>query len=384
MTTPRILHVVGSSKFGGGSLIILELARAAAQAGFDVAVLATDSDYVNRLHDQGIKTVEVDCVKRPINPVVDALDYRKLRSVIADGRYSIVHTHTSKGGVLGRAAAWRERVPAVVHTVHGFAVHEASRPAAIKAVSLIERWAAARSHRIVTVSEFHRQWAIDLGIAPPEKLLAIPNGIDRGRVGTSRSRNEMRGELGLSDSDFVLLSAGRLAEQKGLDDLIEATAILRSQLGIDAHLLLAGNGPLRPALEEDISARFLENHVSLLGFRDDLGDLLNAADVVAAPSLREGLSISVLEAMAARKPIVASNIASNLELSENGRVAVMVPTEDPATLATSIERLALNPEEASQMGERAQERFEGFYTVDRMTSQYLALYEELLSANSDR
>ncbi|MDJ0924666.1 MAG: glycosyltransferase family 4 protein [Acidimicrobiia bacterium] len=380
MVLPKLLHVVGDSKYGGGSLIVLELAKAAVANGFDVSVLATDAEFVRRLEQAGIRAVESDCVRREIRPLWDLRGLRRLRRLIEDGGYSIVQTHTSKGGVIGRLAAWKADVPVVIHTVHGFAVHDRSSSNAIRATAAIEKWAGRKCHRIVTVSESHCRWAIELGIAPPDKLVAIPNGIDASRVIPSRPRSEVRAEFGVGADEVILLSTGRLAKQKGLEDLLRAVPLLRNQHSVPAHVILAGDGPSRADLESLVSSQGLGRHVSFLGFRTDLGDLLAAADLFVAPSIYEGLSISLLEAMAAAKPIVTTDIPSNLEVTDHGRVARLVSPADPIDLAVAIAELATDHATAQQMGAAARSRLEAHYTRDVMTSAYIELYRALLAA----
>ena len=374
----RILHIVGDSKYGGGSVIIIRLALAAMEAGFEVDVLATDPVFQNALKASGIGVVSLDCIWRDIRPFRDVLGLLRLRRYLVAHHYDIVHTHTSKAGFVGRAAAWRAKAPAIVHTVHGFAFHEESSWAALRAYAFLERRAAHWCHRLVTVSLFHRQWALDLGIGDPERVVAISNGISAARLAQSRSSEAVRKELGIAPGAVVVMVPGRLAPQKGLEYLVEAFALLIRRGQRDVVLVIVGDGVLREPLQQQSRALGIDARVVFAGYREDIGDVVSASDYIVLPSLREGLSIALLEAMAAGKPIVTTSIGSNLEATDNGRVARIVPPKDAVALADSMEYLLQHPDVAGELGRAAQERFEACYTEKRMLDAYLSLYHDLL------
>ena len=378
---PKLLHIAGSSLFGGDSVLILEMGRAAQQAGFDVDVLATHSVFQDFIKAEGLGLVDLDVIRREIRPLWDLRGLLQLTRFLRKSSYSVVHTHTSKPGVIGRLAATRAGVPVIVHTVHGFGFHEETGKLARKAYSVIERAAAKWCDRIVTVSEFHRDVALGLGIADPEKILAIPNGVHPARAQSRLSRGEIRSQLGVDD-DFVILSTGRLAEQKGLEYLIRALPLL-SGTARSLQVLLAGDGPLRSELEALAASLGVEDRVQFLGFRDDIGDLLSAADLVALPSLWEGMSISLLEAMAAGKAVVTTTIGSNREVTRDGHAAMLVPPKDPASLAHAIDALMADDVRRRELGTRAGRTQIEHYGMDRMLDAYLDEYARLMNRSGD-
>ncbi len=382
MTPPaapaRICHVVGDSRFGGGSKIIMKLAEAGLAAGHDVEVVATDPEFVSRLSERGLRHVPLDCIWRPIRPLHDLVGLVRLHRHFRSARYDLVHTHTSKAGFVGRLAARLAGVPAVVHTVHGFSFHEGTGAAKLRVFAALERAAARWCHRLVTVSGFHRDWALELGIGDEETLLAIPNGITEPAGLDPESRAAVRREFDVADGDTLLLSMGRLAEGKGLEHLIRAMSSLRRTGDAGLRLLLPGVGPASGALKTLVEELRLEDMVTLPGFRPDVGALLAASDMVVLPSFREGLSIALLEAMAAGKPIIASRIGSNREATGDGEAASMVPCGDPEALAESIRALRSQPDLARSLGETARARWEARYTEDRMVADYMDLYRSLL------
>jgi glycosyltransferase involved in cell wall biosynthesis len=379
---PKLLHIRGTSAFGGDAVLIVELGRAAQEQGFDVDVLATDPHFRDLIRRKGLGLVDLDVIRREIRPFWDLRGLVRLTAFLARSPYSIVHTHTSKPGVVGRLAATLTGVPAIIHTAHLFPFHEETGRIATAAYVGAERLAARWCDRIVTVSEFHRDWALRVGIGRPEQVIAIPNGAPSERARSTRSRAEVRAELGIGDG-FMMLSTGRLAEQKGLEYLIRAAALLRGDMP-SAKIVLAGDGPLRLELARLISDLGLEDTVALLGFRSDVADLLAASDLVVLPSLWEGLSISLLEAMAAGKPVVTTMVGSNREVTNDGETAVLVPPKDPLSLAAAIRSLATDGARLAELGRKGQEAQRERYTLPRMLDAYLNEYDRLLREKSPR
>lgn len=374
--TRRVLHVVGDSGYGGGARVILTLAAAARAAGAEVDVLTTDPAFAAATAERGLGVVDLDVIRRPVRPWWDLAGARRLARHLADDRYDLVHTHTSKAGISGRWAAHRAGVPAIVHTVHGFSFHEATRPAVIRLVAVIERRAARWCDANVTVSEFHRDWAVALGIDRPPHLLAIPNGVDDDRVASTVDPATTRAALGLGPGDVSLVSPGRVVAGKGLEELLDATAALRAA-GRPVRTVIVGEGDLRPALEGRAAAPDLAGAVTFTGFREDVADLVAAADVVVLPSHREGMSIAVLEGMAAGRPLVVSSISSNREVVADGACAALVAPGDVAGLVAAVGSVLDDPGAAQAMATRARERFEVEYTATAMAGRYLDLYSRL-------
>jgi glycosyltransferase involved in cell wall biosynthesis len=168
-----------------------------------------------------------------------------------------------------------------------------------------------------------------------------------------------------------------LAADKGLEYLIDAAAILQNTER-RFQVVIAGDGPVRGLLESRARNLGIANRVTFLGFREDVDDLLAACDLVVLPSLREGLSIALLEAMAAGKPIIATSIGSHLELASQANIARLVPPANAQSICAAILRLARDPALMAQLGTSARALFESYYTEDRMLSGYRQLYFDLL------
>ena len=379
-TPMRLLHVVGGSRFGGVASIILGLGKVARAEGWQVDVLTTDPVFQQAVRQHGLGLVNLDVIRREIRPLWDLGGLLRLCKFLRREPYHIVHTHTSKGGFVGRLAARLAGVPIIVHTVHGFAFHEGS-PVSIRLFySALERIASRWCDRIVSVSEFHYEWAIQLGICSPHKIVAIPNGI--AEVGRNQEVElaELRRQLGARTGDLVILSMARLAADKGVEYLIEAAAML-PRTGRLTRIVIAGDGPSRERLERLANRLGVTDRVIFVGFRKDIGDLLAACDLVIVPSLREGLSISLLEAMAAGKPIIATSIGSQREVASHGEMAWLVRPADPLSLSEGILRVGGDQVLMARLGTNARVVYENYYTENRMLQAYMQLYLDLLGTN---
>jgi glycosyltransferase involved in cell wall biosynthesis len=377
----RVLHIVGESRYGGAAKIILGLGHVAQSEGWQVDILTTDPVFQHAVTQHGLGLVNLDVIRREIRPLWDLGGLVRLYRFLRREAYDIVHTHTSKGGFVGRLAATLAGVPLIVHTVHGFAFHEASPARTQRFYSTLERIASRWCDRIVTVSEFHRKWAIELGMCSPGRITAIPNGLAEPGRNKDLIASELRRQLGARRDDLLVLSISRLAAEKGLEYLIEAAKTL-PPMGRRVQIVIAGDGPAQEQLERLAGNLGVTDRVRFIGFREDVADLLAACDLVVLPSLREGLSISLLEAMAAGKPIIATNIGSQREVASHAEMARFVPPADATSLTEAIVQLADDQALMARLGNNARAVYENFYTEDRMLQSYRRLYLDLLAAKS--
>lgn len=374
----RMIHVIGASEYGGGSVMITQWARAAVEAGWVVDILTSNPKTQAAARDAGAGVVNLDVARRAIRPLRDLADLIRLYRFFRANRYDLVQCHTSKGALLGRAAARAAKVPAIIATAHGFAFNEHSSRLTIGAITLVERVAARWCDRITFVSEFHGRWAADLGIGRPSQHVVIPNGIPDVTERIQHERAAARAGLGVTEDEFLVVANARLAPQKGLDVLIDALPKVVANASRPLRVVIAGDGPQRTALESMVRERSLGQTVSLVGFRSDIPDLLQAADAIVLPSRWEGLSISLLEAMASARPIVTTRIGSNVEVTMDGRDALLVDRDDAESLAGALSRIITEPTLASELAAGARAAYEQRYTDTAMNRSYVELYNELV------
>jgi glycosyltransferase involved in cell wall biosynthesis len=287
--------------------------------------------------------------------------------------YDIVHTHTAKAGVLGRLAARARKVPAVVHTIHGFPVHPGMSRTTRRALLAIERLAARCADRVIAVCEANAGEALALGIAKPEQLAVIVSGVPTPAV-VAGDRARGRAELGLPEHAPVVGTITRLMEQKApLDFVATARRIVAADPA--AHVLVVGDGPLRAEVDR---AAAHEPRIHLLGFRDDVPDLLAAIDVVAFSSLWEGLGRALTEAVLAGRPVVATAVNGVPDLVVDGVNGYLVPPGRPDLLAERTLAVLGLPDRGASLGAAGAARIRGRFDVTEMVAGIDALYREAL------
>jgi len=370
----NIAQVVGASPYGGGTVCILQWSQRLIERGHRVTIQANDPRTRQAAQAIGAQVVRIPGMTRPIRPQLDAAAVMALAWWLRRERVDVVHTHTSKAGFLGRLAARIAAVPVVVHTVHGFAFHEFTPPARLRVYAALERLAARWCDRIITVSQAHADWAAQLRIGRPGQVVAVPNGIAPGPPPDAARRAAVRRDLGIAEDALALISVGRFDPEKNHLDLLPALESLPR-----AVLLLAGEGPLRDELEAAVARRRLKGRVRFLGFRRDVPALLEAADAFVFASVREGMPIVLLEAMAAGLPIVANRIMGNREVVADGETGYLVPPRRPDLFAEALCRLFADRERARAMGLAGRLRLERQFTLARTLARLEDVYDDLLS-----
>lgn len=329
--------------------------------------------------EQGVEPHLVRSLRREVNPVLDPVAMAALAGIFRRGRYDLVHTHSSKAGVLGRLAARLAGIPAVVHTVHGWGFNDRQRPLVQRSYAALERWCAGFTDALVTVTPRDAQVGLALGIGRPALYSTIRSGIDVAHFGTpARSREAVRAELGLAAHHRVAVSVIRLVPQKAPLDVIEAAGRLLREVP-DARVLIVGDGPLRATVEQRCRALEIDDRVVLTGLRSDVPDLLAASDVLVLASLWEGLPRVIPQAMAAGLPVVATAVAGNAEAVVDGVTGLLVPPRDPAALGVATAALLADSDGAKAMGAAGRARVDEF-SVHRMVDDIEALYARLLAA----
>jgi len=378
---PRILHIA-PGEYGGGDSVVFSLVDMAREHGLQADVLVDNEEMRQICTERGIGIFCFEGIVRPIRPVRDLSAAIRLKRIIR-GRYEVLHTHGSKGGAVGRLAARWARIPAVIHTVHGFAFHEHSSRLKTSVIAAAERIMARWCDKLIVVNTFDRQRALELGIGSKEKLVTVYNGVPESRLDSGRgiNRRELLDELKIPNNSFLCVFVGRLAPQKGLNHLIEAMAMVRDRMSSPAvHLALIGEGELRAEINEQVQKLNLSDRVHLLGFQSACLRWTGGCDLFVLSSLWEGHSITLLEAMGLGRPIVATDIKGNRETITSGEDGLLVPAADPAALAEAVMELAANNQRASEFGQRARKTFEERFTEQVMKDESWQVYQALLAA----
>ncbi len=344
--------------------------------------LGPEGSLLQRAEGSGVGLRLVAPLRRAVNPWRDAHAYRQLRAVLCDFRPDVVHTHSAKGGILGRAAAWSLRVPAVVHTVHGAPFHPYQNGLARAAIRACERWAARRCHAMISVADAMTELMVEAGVAPREKFTTILSGMEvEPYLGAGRHRDRVRRALGYQPHQVVVVKVARLFHLKGHEYLVRAARQVVNALP-DVQFLLVGDGVLQDRLRRQIDSCGLGGHFQFAGLvpPERIPELLAAADLVAHASLREGLARVLPQALLAGKPVVSFDVDGAREVVVSDRTGLLVPPKDVNALAAAIERLARDAPLRCRLGEEGRRQCAEAFRHERMTAEIRRLYLRLLGA----
>jgi glycosyltransferase involved in cell wall biosynthesis len=358
---------------GGPDKTILNSPRFLHAAGYD-----TLCAYMHPPGDPGFEQLlkKAERWNAPLLSIPDngPLDWKvipRLLNLCRRKKVAIWHGHDYKSNLLGLLMRrfWPMKL---VTTVHGW-VHHTNRTPLYYA---IDRFCLPRYDRVLCVSEDLAQRALECRV-PAERCLLIENAIDTDEFRRSSAVLQARNELGLSNSAFLIGAVGRLSSEKGFDLLIRALAQLRAR-GVDAALLLVGEGEQKEALEEQAQSLGCREHLHLAGFQADIRPFFEAMDCFALSSLREGLPNVVLEAMAMEVPVVATRIAGVPKVIDEGRNGLLVNPGSVEELTAGLLRLCQEEELRRRLSQEGRRTIEERYSFARRMRKIAAIYDDLL------
>jgi sugar transferase (PEP-CTERM/EpsH1 system associated) len=366
-STFRVAHVVLNLDIGGLERVVINLIRDADTSRFwrTLYCLGDGGDLIDEVHAAG-------CAVRTFHKR-EGLAYGlpvKMARRLREDRIDIVHCHDFPALVYGAPAGRMSRVHGVVYTPHG--IDSSNR----KQLSMFRRFGLI--DRLVAVSEDARRVSVATGQFDPERTTTILNGVDVDHFERPIDGAKLRRELGIDDDALVVGMVARLAPVKDHANLLRAFLQVRDA-GHNVTLLIVGDGELHADLVARAKEMGIADAVMFLGARDDVDELLQVMDLFVLSSQSEGISITLLEAMAAGLAIVATDVGGNSEVIEEGATGLLVPKEDPKALAATIAALLTDGDRRRAMGEAGRERVRGVFSVAEMTRRYEAVYEEVLN-----
>jgi glycosyltransferase involved in cell wall biosynthesis len=375
----RVLHVINSLGTGGAERSLSELLPVMSDAGIESSVACLYRNPAG-VHPRVEADYRVDVVGRDRLPAL-----RRIRALVRELRPELVHTTIFDADVIGRLASVgtgsRVLTSLVNTTYDGVRLADASiNPMKLSAAKAVDRFTARYcTDHFHAISGAVRDSAVmHLGIRP-DQITVIERGRDLSRLGrpSPSRRRRIRAELGLPDDSEVVLHIGRQERQKGLETLLQAVAQVSSKRPSVVLVQAGRNGLSSAALRTRADEPDLRGHVRFLGHRDDVGDLLAAADVFVFPSVYEGLGGSLIEAMAMGVPAVVSDVPALVDVVEHGRGALIVPTASASALAESVQRVLADDQLAGRLRMQAQEIFASRFTLDRSARKMIGLYKQM-------
>lgn len=389
----RVAHLITQLELGGAQRNTLYTVKHLDQKRFEPCLIAGPGGILDdEARGSGVHVFFIPSLARSINPVKDLIAtvqlYRLLRQIQPD----IVHTHSSKAGILGRIAAYLAGVPVIIHTFHGFGFTPRQNAWVRKLYVRLERACAKLSTHLVFVSEDNRHTADELGIGLGKSSSLIRSGIVIDPESPTSSsfkgdekRQSNRGiqeKLKIPENAWVVTYVGNFKPQKNTMDLAKVAEIVLLQKP-DVHFVLVGDGDERDAVKRFVSERQLEERVHLLGWlkrRGDIQEMLEFSNCFLLTSLWEGLPRALVEAFAARLPAVAYAADGVRDILKEGDTGFPITPGNIEQAAEKIMWLKANPDKAREMGQRARRLIEKEFNIDTMVRQQEELYEKLFNA----
>ncbi|MDF1694611.1 MAG: glycosyltransferase [Saprospiraceae bacterium] len=342
----------------------------------------------------GVEPVYISDMERSINLIKDRKAYLKIREIIKNYQPDIVHTHAAKSGALGRLAAIHEKVPVIIHTYHGHVFHSYFGKLKTFIFLTIERFLAKKSTRIIAISNKQKEeLSKDFTIAPPSKISVIKLGFDLSKFVDvdGRKRNKFRSEFQLDDSKIAFGIIGRVTGVKNHHHFLKSFALHKTQSNANSIAFVIGDGDLMNEIKDLCSELGLnistpqnkstQPNVIFTSWREDVEFVMNGLDVVCLTSLNEGTPVSLIEAQAAQKPILTTNVGGVEDIVIKDKSALLYKVNDVDGLAIGMTKLAENPDKRLEMASYANSVREEF-SYKRLVKDIDGLYQKLMDGKS--
>jgi len=370
MASPKknILHLITKLPIGGAERVLLNTVRNLDSRKFNsvVCCIMEEGELANEVKQLNVPLITLNLMAKKgwDKQVVPALC-----KIIKEKNIDLIHSHLYHANQYGRIAANKLNLPVII------TVHNSYKQ--LKFHRRVINWYLGRkTAAIIAVSDEIKQDIIFWDHISEKKIYVIANGIDIQRAQSSLSKKEARAKLGLDQQKFILVCVGRLEKQKGHKYLLEALPLLNKE-NINPLCLFVGEGRERSNLEEQAKQLDVLPQVRLFGARNDVADILKAADLYLMPSLWEGLSLALLEAMAANIPIIASDV-SGMKQVLGDDFGIRIPPAQPSAIATAIVDALNNPDKVKQRAEYAAEFVSKNFCDQRMAENIAALYQKVI------
>jgi glycosyltransferase involved in cell wall biosynthesis len=377
----RIVHIITRLIIGGAQENTLLSCEGQHDRGHEVTLitgppLGREGSLMERARSYGYRVEVVEEMERSILPIKDLKTYNHLIRLLREIRPDVMHTHSSKAGILGRWAAHRAKVPVIVHTIHGLAF-TASTSRAVNAVyRLLEKQTAPVTKRIVCVADAMTEQSLRAGIGTPGQYVTVYSGMETAPfINPPVSRDETRRRYGITDDDIVVGTIARLFHLKGHDDLLALAPQLCARYP-SLRFMLVGDGLLREPIEREIARLGLRDRFILTGLvpPTQIPELTAAMDILVHPSRREGLARAIVQGQLARCPAIAYDIDGNREGLIHEKTGYIIPPFERAALGGRISQLVDDVELRKEMGAAGRDfalaRFDAGVMVDALDRVY--------------
>ncbi|KPJ63249.1 MAG: hypothetical protein AMS15_01145 [Planctomycetes bacterium DG_23] len=383
----KVLHIITRFILGGAQENTLFTVEGLHRSPKWEVALATgpaigpEGELINRARQGGLRLFIIDEMRREINPWRDLLTLIKLLLLIHRMRPEIVHTHSSKAGILGRLAAHLLKVPVIIHTIHGLPFHPYQGRLSNRTFITLEKMAARWTDKLICVADAMRDQAVAAAVAPPEKFITIYSGMEVEEfLKESDEGQKVRQDLGIPLNVPVVGKIARLFPLKGYEYVLQAIPQVLAKFP-QVRFLFVGDGILREALEKEAREKGFAENVVFAGLVEPkkIPVFLKAMDVVVHASLREGLARVLPQALISGKPVISYDVDGAREVVFPGKTGWLIPPKSVDELTRATVEALSQPDEARKMGERGRSLFTERFRAQVMVERIGRLYQELLA-----
>ncbi len=342
--------------------------------------LGPEGSLEERARSGGLDLRLIGASRRAIHPWHDWRTYRELLGLLREIKPDLLHTHSSKAGIIGRAAAAQLRLPCV-HTIHGAAFHYGQHPLAFGLYQRLERWAGKRTDKFISVCDAMTDQYVAAGVAPRDRFVTVYSGFDvEPFLSPPRSPEQVRTELGLKPEHVVIGKVARLFPLKGHEFIVPAAKAVIEKCP-QVRFLLVGDGILRSQIEEQLTSLGLRDHFVFAGLvpPGKVPELIQAMDIVVHTSVWEGLARVLPQGLIAGKPVVSYDIDGAKEVVIPGQTGYLVPPRSIDELSAALCELAGDASLRQRLGQAGRERFTDQFRHQTMTERIREVYASVLN-----
>lgn len=385
MGKTNILYVITKLELGGAQKHLLSIIANLDKSRFNIFLFTAKEGMLlsDALGIAGLRTKTSLFLERKINLFKDFAALFELYSFIRKNNIDIVHTHSSKAGIVGRLAARLAKVKIIIHTVHGWSFNDHQNFITRYGYILLERVTACFSSKLIIVSGFDKEKGLRNRIGNNNQYSLVYYGIQLENFGVSGcNKNNIREELGLRSNDLTVGMISCLKPQKAPRDFIKLASLINKDIS-GVKFILIGDGILRSSVQDLINGYKLKNQVFLLGWRRDIPEIMSAIDIFVLTSLWEGLPICVLEAMASAKPVVATDTGGIREIISENNTGFMVNPGDINSMAEKLKLLLTSSKLRDEIGRKARDSLGSNFSLKVMVEKTQDLYGNLISNRNE-
>ena len=380
----KVLHLITRLILGGAQENTIYTVKGLKELGYEVTLysgppLGPEGSLVDKAKSLSISPIIISSLRRNLHPVLDHASFVTLLSLFKKNRYHIVHTHSSKAGIIGRWAAYFSKIPVIVHTIHGLPFFPYQHPFLNFLYVNSERITAPITDKIITVCDAMKFKALEAKVGKPSQYVTVYSGMELDPFLKSSPSQNMRKQLGIKEEEIVIGKIARLFPLKGHEFIVNiAPEIIKKFPKV--KFLLVGDGILKEELKERVKKLKVEDRFIFTGLipPEKIPEYLSLMDIVVHTSLREGLARVIPQALATGKPVVTWNLDGSSEVVRNGETGFLVPSKEEDKLKNAILHLLENPELREKMGKRGKKLVDPLFRSEEMARRIHEVYQELL------